>query len=387
MKKIILISLFILSVVSCQQNKTATVTATGDLAAQKQAIEKQIDSLHKILADINRRLGEQQEQEIPFIDAHTAGKSPFDHYIELQGNIDTDGNVMVVPEAMGSVKKIYKNEGDHVRRGEVLMLIDDALIRNQINEVNTQYELAKTAFERQKRLWDQKIGSEMAFLQAKTRKQSLERKLVTLRSQLDKFKIKAPVSGTLDDLMIKRGEMAAPQRPVARIVNLSQVYMQADVSEKYLPVIKKGTPVIIEFPELDKTLNASISYTGNFIHPNNRTFKIRINLSNKDGSLKPNLTGDIKIKDFHTDKAVVLPLSLIQEDRQGNNFVFLLKEIKDKPGTYQVVKQIVQTGVQYKGKAVITSGLKEGDQIAGEASRGLTEGDKVKIRTPENKES
>jgi len=381
MKRILAI-VFIVMIASCKDDKPLT-NDNVSLQEQKKQIEQQIDSLHEILNRINEQLTVEQTKEAPKIEAFVVQPEYFAHYIELQGNIDTDGNVMVIPEVMGKVKKIYKNEGGKVRKGETLILLDDAVIRNQISEVQTQYELAKTAYERQKRLWDQKIGSEMAYLQAKTKKESLARKLTTLNSQLAKFKIKAPISGVLDDLMIKEGEMAAPQHPVARLVNLSKVYMQADVSERYLPQIKKGTQVIIDFPELNKSIQSQVSYVGNFIHPNNRTFKIRVNLFNPDGELKPNLTGNIKIKDFEKQDAVVLPLSLVQEDKQGNNYVFVLLPVENETDVYQVKKQEIVLGPAYKGLVLIKSGLQYGDIIAGEAARGLTAGDRVKIANEE----
>ena len=378
MKKYIIGLSLLAFVIACKHEKKIE----GDLQQQKVQIQKQIDSLHNVLEKINEQLGERQTKEIPGIQAVKIEPQSFEHYIELQGNIDTDGNVMVVPEAMGSVKKIYKNEGDRVRKGETIMILDDAVIRNQIDEVRTQYALAKTGYERQKRLWDQKIGSEMAFLQAQTKKNALEKKLKTLQSQLAKFRVKAPISGTLDDLMTKEGEMAAPQKPVARVVNLDKVYAQADVSEKYLSKIKKGTPVVIDFPELNSSINAKISYVGNFIHPRNRTFKIRVNLNNKTGNLKPNLTGNIKIKDFEADKALVLPWSIVQQDREGNNFVFVLEPAKEEgEGVYKVVKKVIKTGLDYKGKVVIETGIKAGDIIAGEAARGLSEGDLVRVES------
>jgi len=351
----------------------------GDLSSQKAQIEKQIDSLNKILVEIDSQLNADTDEEVPEIEVDTVQNQIFTHYIDLQGNVNTDGNVMVIPEAMGSVKKIYRNEGDHVHKGQIIMVLDDKVVRNQISEVRTQYSLAKTTYERQKKLWDQKIGSEMAFLQAKTRKEALSKKLRTLSSQLAKFSVKAPISGTLDDMMIKEGEMAAPQRPVARVVNLDKVYMQADVSEKYLPQIKKGTQVDVYFPVIDKTLQSRVSYVGNFIHPNNRTFKIRVNLRNNEGFLKPNLTGNLKIKDFETDSAIVLPLSLVQEDRHGQNYVYVLEPIEDEPGIHQVVKRIIELGKGYQDKVMIETGLKAGEIIATQAARGLTEGDKVKI--------
>ncbi len=381
MKKYLILFSILVLVASCKDKPKQSDT---DLQTQKALIEKQIDSLNKLLIEIDQKLVGNQTEEVPVIKALQVQPKAFAHYIELQGNVDTDGNVMVVPEVMGSVKRIYKNEGDRVRKGQSIMVLDDSVLRNQIAEVQTQYSLAKTAYDRQKKLWDQKIGSEMAFLQAKTKKESLARKLNTLQSQLSKFKVKAPISGTLDDLMIKEGEMAAPQRPVARVVNLDKVYMQADVSEKYLPQIKKGTQVTIDFPEIQKTIQSRISYVGNFIHPNNRTFKIRVNLLNMDGDLKPNLTGNLKIKDFETDQAVVLPLSLVQEDRQGNNYVYVLEPVKEEKDVFIVKKQPVTLGKAYKGQVMIVSGLDPGDLIAAQAARGLTEGDKVRIQNPEN---
>jgi len=375
MKKYIVIISLLALVSACKQDKEIG----GNLQQQKIQIEQQIDSLHQILEKINAKLGDRQTKEIPGISAIKVTPTVFTHYIELQGNVDTDGNVMVIPEAMGSVKKIYKNEGDKVRKGETIMLLDDAVLRNQISEIRTQYSLARTAYDRQKRLWDQKIGSEMAYLQAKTKKESLVRKLKTLKSQMAKFYVKAPISGTLDDLMIKEGEMAAPQRPVARVVNLDRVYVQADVSETYLTKIKKGTPAIIVFPEINKSLNAQISYVGNFIHPNNRTFKIRINLRNTNGDLKPNLTGNIKIKDLEENQVIVLPLSIVQEDRAGDNFVYVLQPVDKTAGIYKTIKRKVVLGPDYKGRVWIKSGLNSDDIVAGKAARGLTEGDQVKI--------
>jgi len=376
MKNILKVAIVLLAFSSCKNDKPEF---NGDLKSQKVQLEKQIDSLNKLLIKIDKALGKDKQEEIPEIKATTVAKTDFEHYIELQGSIDTDGNVMVIPEAMGKVQKIYKKEGDKVRKGQVIMLLDNSLIRNQIAEVSTQYSLAKTAYERQKRLWDQKIGSEMAYLQAETQKKSLARKLNTLRSQMAKFNVKSPITGTLDDLMIKEGEMAAPQRPVARVVNLSKVYAQADVSEKYLANIKNGTQVIIDFPELNKTVQSTVSSVGSFIHPNNRTFKIRIDLLNLDHSLKPNLTGNIKIKDLSVKDALVLPLSMVQEDREGNNYVFVLQPDTEKKDVYKVVKKVLKLGQTYKGNVLVKSGLSTDDILALQGARGLTEGDKVKI--------
>lgn len=219
----------------------------------------------------------------------------------------------------------------------------------------------------------------MAYLQAKAKRDGLAGKLRTLRTRLSKAKVTAPISGTVDDIMIKEGEMAGPGRPAARIVNLNKVYVEADVSEKYLKEITKNKPVILFFPELDTTLNAKVDYTGNFIHPNNRTFRIRIYLNNKNNLFKPNLTGQIKVLDYKKENALVLPLSLVQEDNEGRSFVFVLERSNKNKNIFIVKKRLIETGLNYEEKAEVISGLKPGDLIITGGARGLTEGDMVRL--------
>ncbi len=382
MKKYIFYALILWGLTAC--NNQANTASDDTVVMDREAIVKQIDSLNKILARLDRKSNIQRE-DIPYINIDTVRERNFTAFLELRGNLQTDGNVTISPSFMGEVKKIYVKEGQRIWKNQPILKLDDAVLRNQISEVQTQYALAKTAYERQKRLWKQKIGSEMQYLQAKTKKEALARKLNTLRAQLKKTVLRSPISGTLDDLMVKEGEMAGPQRPVARVVSLKNVYMEADVSEKFLTKIKKGTPAQIVFPILGKSIHARVSYVGSFIHPNNRTFKIRVDIPNKDRLLKPNLTGVIKIKTLEVPHAVVIPLDILQEDLEGNNFVFVLKPT-DKPEVFEVKKQYVQVGEIYKDLAWIKEGLKPGELIPLLGSRGLTEGDLVKIAQPQNQE-
>ncbi len=379
MKRILLLFMTMILMLSCNHSSGGDVNM--DPAVKRKILKKQIDSLKRELVKVEKQLRDTvTAEDLPVVTVDTMKQVVFKHYIDIQGNVKSDGNINVVPEFAGEVLKIYKKPGDRVRKGELIMKIDDKLLRDQIAEVRTQYALAQTAYERQKRLWNQKIGSEMAYLQAKAKRDGLLRKLRTLRTQLSKAKVTAPISGTVDDIMIKEGEMAGPGRPVARIVNLDKVYVEADVSEKYLKEITKGKPVILYFPELDTTLQAKVDYTGNFIHPNNRTFKIRVYLKNKDNLFKPNLTGQIKVLDYQKDKTLVLPLSLVQEDNEGKNFVFVLEPDQDVSQVFTVKKRYVETGLNYNGKVEILSGLQPGDVIIVSGARGLTEGDRVRIQ-------
>jgi len=357
-----------------------------DLVTRKKILQHQIDSLKRELVKIERRLRDTVEADIPAIPADTIEPQEFRYYIDLQGTVKSDGDINIMPLFQGEVVKIYKNVGDKVKKGDVIMKLDDKILRNQIAEVRTQYKLARTAYERQRRLWNQKIGSEMAYLQAKTQYESLRKKLATLNEQLKRAVITAPVEGTVDELMIKEGETAMPGRPVARVVNLDKTYVEADVSERYLKDITPGKPVILEFPEAGITRETEIHYTGNFIHPSNRTFKIRINTPNPEGLLKPNLTARIKVLSRKVDSALVVPVAIIQEDAQGRAFVFVLDSIgTDEYGRvfYRVRKQPVKTALVYNKRAWIEEGLRPGDKVALTGAMGLTEGDKVYIKEEE----
>jgi len=371
---------------SCKK-PSATQGEPQDLQTKQKILKKQIDSLKRELVKVERQLRDTVTEEIPSIGADTVAYRPFSYYIDLQGVVKSDGNVMVVPVFQGEVEKIYKKPGDKVRKGELIMKLDDKVLRNQIDEVRTQYKLAKTAYERQKRLWEQKIGSEMAYLQAKTNYESLGKKLRTLNEQLKKARVTSPIDGTVDELLIKEGETTMPGRPVARIVNLDDVYVEADVSEKYLKDITAGKPAVVEFPEAGITQDAKVDYTGNFIHPNNRTYKIRVDVENENNLLKPNLTAKIKVLAQQIDSATVIPVSLVQEDAQGNPFVYVLDSLTtDENGRviYVVKKRPVQRGLVYNKQVWISEGLKPGDKLALTGAFGLTEGDKVYIKEQEN---
>jgi len=381
----LLILLAGIMVFSCGHKKQTG--GTEDLTVKRKILKKQIDSLKRELVKIEKQLRDSIREDIPEIDADTVQYAPFSYYVDLQGVVKSDGNVTVMPLFQGEVEKIYKKTGDKVRKGELLMKIDDKVLRNQIDEVRTQYNLAKTAYERQKRLWDQKIGSEMAYLQAKTKYLALLKKLRTLNEQLKKAKITSPVSGTLDELMIKEGETAMPGRPVARVVNLKDVYVEADVSEKYLKDITPGKEALVEFPEAGITEKARVDYTGNFIHPNNRTFKIRINVENKNRLLKPNLTAKIKVLSRKVDSAVVIPVSLVQEDARGQAFVYVLTDPQpDENGraVYTVKKRPVKKETVYNKRVWISQGLIPGDLLALTGAFGLSEGDRVYVKEKSN---
>ena len=249
----------------------------------------------------------------------------FNHYIEVQGTVKADQSIDLHAEMGGTVTAILTKEGSSASKGQILATLDSAVIDNSVLQLETQLALATTTFERQARLWDQNIGSEIQFLQAKAQKEGLENNMKSLKAQARKMKIIAPFSGTLIKFLRKQGSLRSPQAPFLRLVNLNNVYVESEVTETYLNSIKKGTKVLLNFTSIDKSLEASISQVGNFINPNNRSFKTRIDLKNTNNELKANLLADIKINDFNAN-GIVIPSRIVQKDRDNKHLFIRLNQ-------------------------------------------------------------
>jgi len=273
----------------------------------------------------------------------------------------------------GTVKAIYVKEGQQVSKGQILAQLDDSYLKNNIAELNTRLALAKTTFERQERLWKQKIGSEMQFLQAKAQKENFENSLASLKTQARKMKIIAPFSGVVDEIFPKTGELTSPQMPVVRLLNLSNVYVEAEVTESYLHNIKTGTEVKVYFPSINKKIDSEISQIGNYINPENRSFKARINILNKDKLIKANLLASLKILDFKAD-GIIIPSTLVKQDQNGDDYVYI---IESRNGDKTVVKKLVDIGEEYNHEVFVSSGLTKNDTLVNVGARLVKAGDIV----------
>ncbi len=376
MKNIYTILIMTLLLTACKSEEKLPENVK-ELTGVKRKLKTQIDSLTMKLKEVEGKLAElDTTKRLKVVTAFVAKESNFKHYVEMQGTVQAEKSIAIHPEMGGTVRSILVSEGQKVRKGQTLVRLDQSVYDTNIQEMKTQLAFATTTFERQERLWNQKIGSEMQFLQAKNQKEGLERKLSTLYAQANKMKIVAPFSGTVDEIFPKTGELASPQAPVVRLVNLNEVYVEADVTETYLKQVKKGTETTINFPSLGIDRAAKISRVGNFINPNNRSFKVKINLENKDNSIKPNLLADVKIKDYEKD-GIVLPSTLIQEDQKGENFVYLLSK---QGKVYQVKKRTIKIGMEYEQQVFIESGLKADDMLVNEGARFVIDGDEVTLR-------
>lgn len=380
MKNIYTILIITLLLAACKSEEKISENVK-ELTEAKTKLKTQIDSLSVKLKEVEEKLAAlDTTKRLKVVTAFITKESNFKHYVEMQGTVQAEKSISIHPEMGGTVKAILVSEGQKVSRGQTLVRLDQSVYDNNIQELKTQLAFATTTFERQERLWNQKIGSEMQYLQAKNQKEGIERSLSTIYAQANKMKIIAPFSGTVDEVFPKTGELTSPQAPVVRLVNLRDIYVEADVTETYLKQVKKGTETIINFPSLGIDRNAKISQVGNFINPNNRSFKVKINLDNKDNSIKPNLLADIKIKDFESD-GIVLPATLIQEDQNGDNFVFLLSK---QGKAYIVEKRTVKTGMEYDHQVFIESGLEPDDLLVDEGARLVINGDEVTVKRNAN---
>ena len=378
MKKIILILSLAFLAYSCgsnsgadnlaelHQQKDSLKTLYDDIAAQIAAIDQQIKA-----ADTNARL--------PLVTLNAVEVKTFNHFVDVQGAVETGGNALLYPEAPGVITAILVKEGSKVNKGDVIMKIDAAVLQSTLSEVETQYELAKQIFEKQERLWNEKIGSEVQYLQAKTNKEALEQKLKTVKQQANMYVVKSPISGVVDEILPKVGESANPMMPVARVINYNETYIKADVSENYISILKEGTLVNVNFPTISKTFECKLSRVSDFINPNNRSFKIYIDLSTVKADLKPNLLADISVRDFSLDSAVVIPSSIIQQDRNGNNYVYVLED--NNTGQKKVKKVIIKPGLSYQNQSVVLEGLKGNEMYIDKGSRSVQDGDVVEIST------
>jgi membrane fusion protein, multidrug efflux system len=387
MKYISILILFSLFFISCNnggKNSVESIISTNDVEKirnKKAEIEHEqhkIKEKLKLLEDAISKLD--QVKKIPLTTTIIVNYTVFNHYLELQGSVSTKNLLILYPQYSGILTKVYIKEGQKVKKGQLLAKIDDGGLSQQLAQLQIQSELSKTTFERQKRLWAQKIGSEIQYLQAKSNYEAQQKAISQLQKQIDKTLIKAPFSGTIDDIITEQGTVVSSlgQTPLMRIINLDDMYIEANVPEEYIATISKNKTVEVEFPVLNKSIDAKISQVGNFINPANRTFKIEIAIPNKDQSIKPNLTAKLKINDYSNKNSILIPQSIISENAEGEQYVYI---IKDKKENNEAVaeKVIIQTGKTQDGLIEVLDGLKNGSEIIQEGARSVNNGQKVKI--------
>ncbi|WP_405385084.1 efflux RND transporter periplasmic adaptor subunit [Maribacter sp. LLG6340-A2] len=387
MKKLPILIIAVISLYSCggkdqsvaeiisEQNLEAIRAKKNEITTQQKLIDAQLKSLDSAIAILGN------EEKLPLVNTLTAKKEVFNHYLELQGDVSTKQNVLIYPEMAGTLQRVHVKEGDRVSRGQVLATIDDGGLSSQLNQLKTQASLAKTTFERQERLWNQNIGSEIQYLQAKTNYEAAENMVSQVESQLGKSTIRAPFSGIIDDVIKDQGTVVSPGpgSEVFRIVNLSDMYIEVEVPEAYIGNVTKGKEALVYFPVLGDSMVTKIRETGNFINPANRSFEAEIPVPNKEGKIKPNLTAKVNINDYTSEDAILIPTSIISENAEGEQYVFVADEANAE-GESVVKRTIITTGKTQGAEIEVLTGLNDGDHIIKEGARSVKDGQKVKIK-------
>ena len=386
MKKLLFLAIS-LGLVSCGgENQSVTgVIEKGNLEAiraKKNELVTQQKELESQLAQLDSAILKfGTEEKLPLVNTIEVNPQVFNHYLELQGDVSTKQNVLIYPEMAGTLQKVYVKEGQRVNKGQLLATIDDGGMGSQLSQLKTQAELAKTTFERRKRLWDQQIGSEIEYLSAKAEFEARQDAVKQVESQLGKSSIRAPFSGIIDDVIKDQGTVVAPGpgSEVFRIVNLSDMFIEVDVPETYLGAISKGKEALVYFPVLGDSIQTQIRETGNFINPANRSFSVEIPVPNKDGQIKPNLTAKVNLNDYTSENAILIPSSIISENAEGDQYVFVAGNL-DSENEAVVKRTIITIGKTQRGQAEVLSGLEAGDQVIKEGARSVKDGQKVKIQ-------
>ena len=356
-----------------------SVTNLETLVTQRDSLKTEIKKLNEMLIAVEGQIAMLDTSvSLAVVTVDSVKNKTFEHYFEIHGNVQVEENANVFPEAPGVVKKIYVKEGDFVAKGQLILALDAGPLSSSLKEIENGLDLATKVYEKQKRLWEQKIGTEIQYLEAKNNKESLEKRLAATQRQMDMYTIKAPFDGIVDVISPKIGETTSMAMPAVRVINLSKVYIEADVSESYLNKLKKGTQVKVFFPSLNMEMNSVVERIGDFINPANRTFKIRVVINNANGVLKPNLLAQIKIRDYAMDDAFVVPSRIIQQDRKGQNYFYSLEILPNKDA--KVVKVDVETGMAYNNETIIISGANARMIFVDKGARSVQEGEIVEVK-------
>ena len=385
MKKIIYTLNIIALAIGCSGDQSVTTSdliRAKDLNGLKTQKEEKLKFLNALKAELNQInaaiLNLDTSEKLALISTFKVKPENFDHYIEIQANIKTRQNVLLYPEYTGTLKKIYVEEGQEVKKGKLLAQIDDAGLKNQLEQLQIQAALSKTTYERTQRLWDQNIGAEMKLLQAKATYESQLKSIAQLKKQLQRTRILAPFSGTIDEIVANTGANLLPgQTPVMRIVDLKKMYTEASVPERYLSQIKKGTTATVKIPMLDREYSTTVRQTGNFINPNNRSFRVETPLPNPDEMIKPNLSCKLKINDYSNPEALMIPLRIIKENAIGKKYIFKLTP-DGKDQVYRTEQVFVKLGKKSTDKVEILEGIQAGDLLVDEGATIVENNQRVK---------
>ena len=357
---------------SCSGNKQAQLSK---LKQQQIEITDKIKNLEGALS--TEKKDTLNPEKFKFVGLKAVSSNVFDHFIRVQGKLDGDQNAAVFAEAPGTVSSKFADVGQKVVKGQVLAQIDDQQYRSQMQGLETQYKFATDLYDKQKRLWDQKIVSEVQYLQSKTNKESLEKQISSLKQQVDKFKIKSPIDGTIEECNIKVGGVVSPDPRLAayRVLAFKNLKVSAEVSEAYSAKVQVGDKLIVLFPDINKQYSTKVDFVSKYINPTNRTFIIETKLLDGISDLKANMIAIIQINDYHSESAIQVPMNVIQTDLEGS-YVYV---VRSKAKYNAAFKQPVILGISYNGVAEVLNGLAIGDKVISVGYQELVDGEYVRF--------
>ena len=381
MKKILIIVSSL--IFSCQsENKSVIEVIESNnidlIKLKREEINNKQQKIYEELNLIDLKLDElENNSKYPIVSTTKIIEQKFKHYVELQGDVKSDKVISIYPEFSGIINEIFIKSGENVGEGQILATIDDGGLKQQLSQLQITYNLAKTTYERQERLWNQKIGSEIQYLESKSMFEAQSEAIEQLNKQLSKTVIRAPFSGTVDNVIVKKGEVVYPGRSnLMLLVNMQEMYVESKVPENYINSITKGKDVVIEAPILDMILKSKISLVANYINPLNRTYRIEAEIPDNNYKIKPNLNVKIRVNDYTNENAILILLNHINID--SNNEEYVYKIIK-KDGKNYASKTIIETGRNNGDFIEVLKGVGIGDEIVSEGARKITNNSEVKI--------
>ncbi len=370
-KAITLISLVLIAG-ACSMNSPEMV---GQQIKKK---KEEVKKLNEEIATLEKTQIQTPENEVKFrvpVSVKEIQPESFNHYIDITGKVEAEEDAFISPEMNGQIEKVHVKEGSNVKRGQLLVSLNTSLIESSIKEVETGLELAKKLYEKQKGLWDQQIGSEMQYLEAKNVMEQAEARLATLETQMDMAKVKAPFDGVIETIFKKEGELAAPGMQLVQLISLRNLKLYGNISERYMAAVKKGARVNITFPDVDGlSFDANIHRVGNTIDNGSRTFRVEVKIDNSTGKLKPNMYSIIRLNDFSSPEAHVVPSFVIKQDIKGS-YIYMadLENMKS-------VKRYVSTGLSFEDQTMITNGLSTGEKVIIQGFAQVSDGVDIELR-------
>jgi len=381
MKKILIIVSSL--IFSCQsENKSVIEVIESNnidlIKLKREEINNKQQKIYEELNLIDLKLDElENNSKYPIVSTTKIIEQKFKHYVELQGDVKSDKVISIYPEFSGIINEIFIKSGENVGEGQILATIDDGGLKQQLSQLQITYNLAKTTYERQERLWNQKIGSEIQYLESKSMFEAQSEAIEQLNKQLSKTVIRAPFSGTVDNVIVKKGEVVYPGRSnLMLLVNMQEMYVESKVPENYINSITKGKDVVIEAPILEMILKSKISLVANYINPLNRTYRIEAEIPDNNYKIKPNLNVKIRVNDYTNENAILILLNHINIDSNNDEYVY---KIIKKDGKNYASKTIIETGRNNGDFIEVLKGVSIGDEIVSEGARKITNNSEVKI--------